>query len=89
MLSADECDSSVGDCLGFDHTEGEGENKYSEKLNDLNIATVKNEEKDSKTYEQEQDENIVRGTFPIEVMKLPKTPKLLCTGKERKSHHSE
>ena len=53
MLSADECDSSVGDCQGVDHTEGGEENKYSEKLNDLNIATVKNEEKDSKKYEDE------------------------------------
>ena len=53
LLSADECDSSVGDCLGVDHTEGEEENKYSEKLNDLDIATVKNEEKDSKKYENE------------------------------------
>ena len=53
LLSADECDSSVGDCQGVDHTEGEEENKYSEKLNDLDLATVKNEETDSKEYENE------------------------------------
>ena len=61
MLSAHECDSSVGDCLGVDHIEGEGENKYSEKLNDLNIATVKNEEKDSKKYE----DGVVGQNVPI------------------------
>ena len=53
LLSADECDSSVGDCQGVDHIEGEEENKYSENLNDLDFATVKNEETDSKEYENE------------------------------------
>ena len=53
MLSADECDSSVGDCQRVDHTEGGEENKYSEKLNDLDLATVKNEETDSKEYVDE------------------------------------
>ena len=60
LLSADECDSSVGDCQGVDHTEGEEENKYSEKLNDLDIATVKNEGKDSEKYENE----VVRQNVP-------------------------
>ena len=53
LLCAEDCDSLVGDCQGVDHTEGEVENKYSEKLNDLDFATVKNEETDSKEYEDE------------------------------------
>ena len=53
LLCAEDCDSLLGDCQGVDHTEGEEENKYSEKLNDLDLATVKNEETDSKEYENE------------------------------------
>ena len=53
LLCAEECHSSVGDCQGVDHTEGGEENKYSEKLNDLDLATVKNEETDSKEYVDE------------------------------------
>ena len=43
----------MGDCQGIDHTEGEDENKYSEMLNDLDFASVKNEETDSKEYVDE------------------------------------
>ena len=50
LLCAEDCDSLMGDCQGVDHTEGEEENKYTEKLNDLDVATVKNEETDSKEY---------------------------------------
>ena len=55
LLCAEDCDSLLGDCQGqgVDHIEGEEENKYTEKLNDLDLATVKNEEKDSKKYENE------------------------------------
>ena len=53
LLCADECDSLMGDCEGVDHTEWEEENKYSENLNDLDFATVKNEETDQKEYEGE------------------------------------
>ena len=53
LLCAEDCEGIVGDCQGVDHTEGEDENKYSEKLNDLDFATVKNEETDSKEYVDE------------------------------------
>ena len=53
LLCAEDCDSLLGDCQGVDHIEGEEENKYTEKLNDLDVASVKNEETDSKEYEDE------------------------------------
>ena len=59
LLCAEDCDSLVGDCQGVDHTEGEEENKYTEKLNDLDFATVKNEETDSKEYVDEVGQNVV------------------------------
>ena len=59
LLCAEDCDSSVGDCQGVDHTEAEEENKYSEKLNDLDYASVKNEETDSKEYVDEVGQNVV------------------------------
>ena len=59
LLCAEDCDSLVGDCQGVDHTEAEEENKYSEKLNDLDYASVKNEETDSKEYVDEVGQNVV------------------------------
>ena len=59
LLCAEDCDSLVGDCQGVDHTEGEEENKYTEKLNDLDFASVKNEETDSKEYVDEVGQNVV------------------------------